>query len=223
MNKMNTITVMYGSPFQHPYFFAEVLKQLAQEHILSNKELERVLATMSNASVYACDDFYSHVCGGIERGGDFRELQQYSLYELLGKALGSADPDGFPGDVRPLIYFYKRCLVVMTGPVVDAAEVHSLLAHYNLSVEVFESAARDVIIEHLVWLAAHGDLVPALRIRRNVATPDSQSRRERINTRNAVHSVCSAHSAGRDQLIGTGLQISHWGSSIFEFLSWFWT
>ncbi|KAL1426840.1 hypothetical protein MTO96_017920 [Rhipicephalus appendiculatus] len=137
-------------------------------------ELEGVLATMSNASVEACDDFYGHVCGGIHSGGEFRELQQYSLYVLLGIALSNADPDGYPGDVRPLIYFYKRCIVVMTGPVVDAAEVHSLLAHYNLSVDVFESAARDVVIEHLVRLAAHGDLVPALRVR-HVAPPASHS------------------------------------------------
>ncbi|XP_037508472.2 uncharacterized protein LOC119384908 [Rhipicephalus sanguineus] len=62
----------------------------------------------------------------------------------------------------------------MTGPVVDAAEMHSLLAHYNLSVEVFESAARDVVIEHLVRLAAHGDYVPALRVR-HVGAPTSHS------------------------------------------------
>ncbi|KAL3175738.1 hypothetical protein MRX96_000927 [Rhipicephalus microplus] len=83
----------------------------------------------------------------------------------------------------------------MTGPVVDAAEVHSLLAHYNLSVEVFESAARDVIIEHLVWLAAHGDLVPALRIHRNVATPDSQSscigHYDSVRNRRQRHSIAS--------------------------------
>ncbi|KAH6938417.1 hypothetical protein HPB50_009159 [Hyalomma asiaticum] len=138
-------------------------------------ELERVLATLSNASVKACDDFYGHVCGGLRRGREFRELQQHSLYALLGKALSSADPDSYPGDVRPLIYFYKTCLVAMRGPPVDVVEVHSLLVHYNLSVRAFESADREVVIEHLARLAARGDYVPALRIRRVAAAVSPSS------------------------------------------------
>ncbi|XP_070394106.1 uncharacterized protein [Dermacentor albipictus] len=148
-------------------------------------ELERVLAKLSNASVDACDDFYGHVCGGHRPGGEFRVLQQHSLYALLGNALSGTDPVAYPGDVRPLIYFYKRCLQVMKAPPVEAAEVRSLLAHYNLSAEVFELADRAVVIEHLARLATQGDFVPALRVRRTAAL-DSRSR----NTNNSIEEEC---------------------------------
>ncbi|KAH7965781.1 hypothetical protein HPB49_010819 [Dermacentor silvarum] len=73
----------------------------------------------------------------------------------------------------------------MRAQPVEAAEVHSLLAYYNLSAEVFESADRAVVIEHLARLAAQGDFVPALRVRR-VAALDSRS----SNTNNSIEEEC---------------------------------
>ncbi|KAK8784561.1 hypothetical protein V5799_009066 [Amblyomma americanum] len=69
----------------------------------------------------------------------------------------------------------QYCLLVMKDHLVDAVEVHALLARHNLSAELFRSAERATVIEHLARLAEHGDLVPALRVRHAAAPHDVAS------------------------------------------------